>query len=34
MPPEGEEIVASAVTLEPAGGTDKPTGSMYLKGTM
>jgi len=32
MPPEGEEIVASAVTLEPAGGTEKPTGAMYLKG--
>jgi hypothetical protein len=32
MPPEGEQILASAVTLEPAGGTDKPTGSMYLKG--
>lgn len=32
MPPEGDLILASAVTLEPAGGTDKPTGSMYLKG--
>jgi anti-sigma-K factor RskA len=32
MPPQSEEIVASAVTLEPAGGTEKPTGSMYLKG--
>ncbi|MGB6555571.1 MAG: anti-sigma factor [Candidatus Binataceae bacterium] len=32
MPPEGELLLASAVTLEPAGGTDKPTGSMYLKG--
>ena len=32
MPPEGETILASAVTLEPAGGTDKPTGAMYLKG--
>ena len=32
MPPEGEEVVASAVTLEPAGGTEKPTGAMYLKG--
>jgi anti-sigma-K factor RskA len=32
MPPEGEEIVASAVTLEPSGGTEKPTGAMYLKG--
>jgi len=34
MPPQGEEIVASAVTLEPANGTDKPTGTMYLKGDM
>ncbi len=34
MPPEGEEIIASAVTLEPSGGTDKPTGSMYLKGDL
>ena len=32
MPPEGETILASAVTLEPAGGLDKPTGAMYLKG--
>ncbi|HTR62916.1 MAG TPA: anti-sigma factor [Candidatus Binataceae bacterium] len=32
VPPEGEEIVASAVTLEPSGGTEKPTGAMYLKG--
>jgi anti-sigma-K factor RskA len=32
-PPEGERILASAVTLEPAGGMNKPTGSMYLKGT-
>ncbi|MGH7781922.1 MAG: anti-sigma factor domain-containing protein [Candidatus Binataceae bacterium] len=32
MPPEGELILASAVTLEPAGGANKPTGSMYLKG--
>jgi anti-sigma-K factor RskA len=34
MPPRGEEIVASAVTLEPANGTEKPTGTMYLKGDM
>lgn len=34
MPPRGEEIIASAVTLEPANGTDKPTGTMYLKGDM
>ncbi|MHB8381003.1 MAG: anti-sigma factor domain-containing protein [Candidatus Binataceae bacterium] len=32
MPPQDEQILASAVTLEPAGGTDKPTGQMYLKG--
>ena len=32
MPPPGEEIIASAVTLEPTGGTEKPTGAMYLKG--
>jgi anti-sigma-K factor RskA len=32
IPPEGEEVVASAVTLEPLGGTEKPTGTMYLKG--
>ncbi|HLW69748.1 MAG TPA: anti-sigma factor [Candidatus Binataceae bacterium] len=32
MPPPGEVILAGAVTLEPAGGTDKPTGAMYLKG--
>jgi hypothetical protein len=34
MPPRGEEILASAVTLEPANGTEKPTGTMYLKGDM
>jgi anti-sigma-K factor RskA len=34
MPPKGEEILASAVTLEPANGTEKPTGTMYLKGDM
>jgi anti-sigma-K factor RskA len=33
MPPAGEVILASAITLEPAGGTDKPTGAMYLKGS-
>ncbi len=32
MPPDGETILASAITLEPAGGVDKPTGAMYLKG--
>jgi anti-sigma-K factor RskA len=34
MPPEGEKILASAITLEPLGGTDKPTGAMYLKGVL
>jgi hypothetical protein len=32
-PPAGELVVASAVTLEPAGGVLKPTGVMYLKGS-
>jgi anti-sigma-K factor RskA len=32
-PPAGELVVASAVTLEPAGGVPKPTGVMYLKGS-
>ncbi|MGH8014141.1 MAG: anti-sigma factor domain-containing protein, partial [Candidatus Binataceae bacterium] len=32
MPPAGERILASAITLEPAGGVPKPTGPMYLKG--
>jgi len=32
MPPAGERILASAITLEPAGGVGKPTGAMYLKG--
>jgi len=31
-PPKDEPIVLSAVTLEPAGGVDKPTGAMYLRG--
>lgn len=31
-PPPGEQMLASAVTLEPAGGVEKPTGAMYLKG--
>lgn len=31
-PPTGEHLQLSAVTLEPAGGVSKPTGSMYLKG--
>jgi anti-sigma-K factor RskA len=33
LPPAGEQLLASAVTLEPAGGVNKPTGAMYLKGT-
>jgi anti-sigma-K factor RskA len=32
LPPIGEQLLASAITLEPAGGVDKPTGAMYLKG--
>jgi hypothetical protein len=32
LPPVGEQLLASAVTLEPVGGVDKPTGAMYLKG--
>ena len=32
MPPAGEHVLLSAVTLEPAGGMPKPTGAMYLKG--
>jgi anti-sigma-K factor RskA len=32
LPPPGEVVLASAVTLEPRGGVDKPTGAMYLKG--
>ncbi|MGO9602711.1 MAG: anti-sigma factor domain-containing protein [Candidatus Binataceae bacterium] len=32
LPPEGEEILASAITLEPAGGRDTPTMPLYLKG--
>jgi anti-sigma-K factor RskA len=32
LPPAGEQLLASAVTLEPAGGVDKPTGAIYLKG--
>jgi len=32
LPPEGEHVLLSAVTLEPAGGVSKPTGAMYLKG--
>ncbi|HLI79395.1 MAG TPA: anti-sigma factor [Candidatus Binataceae bacterium] len=32
-PPAGEHVMASAITLEPAGGVPKPTGVMYLKGS-
>jgi hypothetical protein len=32
-PPAGQRVMASAVTLEPAGGAPKPTGAMYLKGS-
>ncbi|HLX36445.1 MAG TPA: anti-sigma factor [Candidatus Binataceae bacterium] len=32
-PPAGEHVLVSAITLEPAGGTAKPTGVMYLKGS-
>ena len=31
-PPAGQRVLLAAVTLEPAGGTNKPTGPMYLKG--
>jgi anti-sigma-K factor RskA len=33
MPPAGERVMLAAVTLEPSGGVDKPTGQMYLKGS-
>jgi len=32
LPPPGEVVLASAITLEPRGGVDKPSGAMYLKG--
>jgi anti-sigma-K factor RskA len=32
LPPAGEQLLASAITLEPTGGVDKPTGAIYLKG--
>jgi Anti-sigma-K factor rskA len=32
-PPAGDHVVATAVTLEPAGGVPKPTGAMFLKGS-
>ncbi|HXW84730.1 MAG TPA: anti-sigma factor, partial [Candidatus Binataceae bacterium] len=31
-PPRTDRVVLSAVTLEPSGGVDKPTGAMYLRG--
>jgi hypothetical protein len=31
VPPEGRRAAIYAVTLEPAGGTNAPTGEMYLK---
>jgi anti-sigma-K factor RskA len=33
LPPAGQHVLLSAVTLEPAPGMPKPTGTMYLKGT-
>jgi len=32
LPPPDEVVLASAVTLEPRGGVEQPTGAMYLKG--
>ena len=32
LPPPGEVVLASAITLEPRGGVEKPSGAMYLKG--
>ena len=32
LPPPGEIVLASAITLEPLGGVEKPSGAMYLKG--
>jgi len=32
-PPPGDRLMATAITLEPAGGMPKPTGVMYLKGS-
>ncbi|MGA9722998.1 MAG: anti-sigma factor [Candidatus Binatus sp.] len=32
LPPPGEILLASAITLEPSGGVEKPSGAMYLKG--
>ncbi|MCA1816791.1 MAG: anti-sigma factor [Acidobacteria bacterium] len=33
IPPEGRRAQGFAVTLEPAGGAQSPTGEMYLRGT-
>jgi anti-sigma-K factor RskA len=32
LPPPGEVVLASAITLEPSSGVEKPTGAMYMKG--
>lgn len=32
LPPPDEIVLATAITLEPRGGVDQPTGAMYLKG--
>ena len=32
--PEGLDLQAAAVTTEPAGGTDQPTGALALRGAM
>lgn len=32
LPPTGEVVLASAVTLEPRGNVEKPGGATYLKG--
>lgn len=32
LPPAGEVVFATEVTLEPQAGVDKPSGTMYLKG--
>jgi anti-sigma-K factor RskA len=32
LPPPGEVVLAGAITLEPRGGVEKPSGAMYLKG--
>ena len=34
MPPGKERMLAAAVTLEPTPGMPKPTGEMYLKGSL